>query len=129
MKWVGYSKIDSKENSVHSVLGIILDSNYSEIKKQTCPHNIRTASASCKLRNIFLYSRMQTSSGLYYIMRVQTNPHDKQQHRTITACGCEIYYRGNSRLKLKVKARLYDKMVQHGRSEKDPNVQCIPPLP
>jgi len=34
MKWVGYSKIDSKENSVHSVLGIILDSNYSEIKNR-----------------------------------------------------------------------------------------------
>jgi len=86
---------------------------------------ITITNPTCPVINRQMRCRVQ----VFPLVRLQTNPRDKQQHHTIPACGCEIYYQGRSWLKLKVKASLYDKMVQNGRSEKNPNVQLTPPLP
>jgi len=86
---------------------------------------ITITNPTCPVINRQMRCRVQ----VFPLVRLQTNPRDKQQHHTIPACGCEIYYQGRSWLKLKVKASLYDKMVQNGRSEKNPFVQLTPPLP
>jgi hypothetical protein len=66
---------------------------------------ITITNPTCPVINRQMRCRVQ----VFPLVRLQTNPSDKQQNRTIPACGCEIYYQGSSWLELKVKARLYDK--------------------